>query len=162
MRKLVILLVVVAIIVSGRVSASAAVIGAEEDSIINPGRIAHEIFKSRCEYSLADVELMAAAMELENGMNSDLCLLYTGSVILNRVNDSWYPNTIEGVLTQKGQYAERTVSRLYKTRASDRVFALAMYLAANGSLDREIIFQSMYPHLGHVKYIVDGEYFATE
>lgn len=113
-------------------------------------------------YSVEEIMLLAAAMELENGMNSDLCVLYTGTVILNRVAHPRYPNTIKGVLFQKGQYAKHTVDNLYTVKVSDRVLSLALRLISHRPMDTEIVFQSMYPHLGKVKYVIDGEYFATE
>lgn len=138
----------------------AGFIGGDEQ-LINPSEVALKVARDKgLKISLREIEIMATAMELENGCNSDLCLLYTGSVILNRVDASWYPDTIEGVLLQKGQYASRTVDNLYKLRASDRIYTLALRLAIEGSLDTQIIFQSMQPKLGTVKYIVDGEYFA--
>ena len=112
--------------------------------------------------SVDDIKLLAAAMELENGCNSDLCLLLTGSVILNRVAHPRYPNTIYGVLHQKGQYAEWTLRHLDTVKISDRTMSLALKLVMCGSRDTEIIFQSMHPELGHVKYKVDTDYFATE
>ena len=113
-------------------------------------------------FSVEEIMLLAAAMELENGMNSDLCVLYTGTVILNRVAHPRYPNTIRGVLFQKGQYAKHTVDNLYTVKVSDRVLSLALRLISHRPMDSELIFQSMYPHLGKVKYVIDGEYFATE
>lgn len=112
--------------------------------------------------SVEDIKLLAAAMELENGCNSDLCLLLTGSVILNRMNSPEWPNTIYGVLHQRGQYAEWTLRHLNTVKVSERTMCLALKLAMCGSLDTEIIFQSMHPELGHVKYKVDTDYFATE
>lgn len=111
--------------------------------------------------SVDDIQLLAAAMELENGCNSDLCLLYTGSVILNRMNSPEWPNTIYGVLHQKGQYAAWTLRHLDTVKVSDRTMSLALKLVMCGSLDTEIIFQSMHPELGKVKYHIDTEYFAT-
>lgn len=116
----------------------------------------------RPDFSVDDILLLAAAMELENGCNSDLCLLYTGSVILNRVASPRFPNTIYGVLHQKGQYAAWTLRHLDTVKISERTLSLALKLAMCGSLDTEIIFQSMHPELGHVKYHIDTEYFATE
>lgn len=114
------------------------------------------------DFSVEDIMLLAAAMELENGCNSNLCLMLTGSVILNRVAHPRYPNTIYGVLHQKGQYAEWTLRHLDTVKVSERTMCLALKLAMCGSLDTEIIFQSMHPELGHVKYKVDTDYFATE
>ena len=112
--------------------------------------------------TVEEINLMAAAMELENGMNSDLCILLTGSVILSRRSSPEWPDTVQGVLLQKGQYAQHTVRNLYKVKVSDRVMCLALKLATHRPLDPEIVFQSQYKNLGKIKYIVDGEYFATE
>lgn len=110
--------------------------------------------------SIEDIMMLAAAMELENGCNGDLCLLYTGSVILNRVASPEWPNSVYKVLHQKGQYAERTLRNLDSVKVSERTMSLALKLVMCGSLDEQIVFQSMQPKLGHVKYVVDGEYFA--
>ena len=138
--KVAVILLILLIGISGQVNANAA------------GKI----------LSVDDIKLLAAAMELENGCNSDLCLMLTGSVILNRMNSPKWPNTIYGVLHQRGQYAEWTLRHLDTVQVSDRVMCLALKLAMCGSLDTEIIFQSMHPELGHVKYKVDTDYFATE
>lgn len=54
----------------------------------------------------AEVEMLACAIYCEAGGDacSDLCRYYVGDVILNRVNDPRFPDTIEAVLTQKSQY----------------------------------------------------------
>lgn len=111
--------------------------------------------------TVAEIKLLAAAMELENGCNSDLCLMLTGSVILNRVLSPEWPDTVYGVLHQKGQYAEWTLRHLDTVKVSERTMSLALKLVTCGSLDNEIIFQSMHPELGRVKYKVDTDYFAT-
>ena len=108
-----------------------------------------------------EILLMAKVMELENGCNSDLCLLYTGSVILNRRNSAEWPDTVQGVIYQKGQYAAWTLRHIDTVKVSPRVMSLALKLATCGPLDEEIIFQSMHPELGRVKYHIDTEYFAT-
>lgn len=54
----------------------------------------------------AEVEMLACAIYCEAGGDacSDLCRYYVGDVMLNRVDDPRFPDTLEGVLTQKGQY----------------------------------------------------------
>lgn len=117
-------------------------------------------------YNEHDLQILSAAMQLENGSNSDLCLLLTGSVILNRVaSDDWFANSVEGVIlqgygTSYQQYASRTVENLYTVEVTERVRSLALHLLLCGSIDKEIIFQSQYPNLGKVVYVVDKEYFA--
>lgn len=113
-------------------------------------------------FSVDEIMLLAAAMQLENGMNSDLCVLLTGTVILNRVRSKNYPSTIKGVLFQKGQYASHTVNNLYTVKVTDRVLSLALRLISHRPMDTEIVYQSQYKNLGRIKYIVDKEYFATE
>lgn len=112
--------------------------------------------------SIDEVILMAKVMELENGCNSDRCLMLTGSVILNRRQSPDWPNTVQGVIYQKGQYADWTLRHIPTVEVTGRVMALALKLWRNGSVDKEIVFQSMHPELGKVKYHVDTEYFATE
>ena len=109
-----------------------------------------------------EILLMAKVMELENGCNSDLCLMLTGSVILNRRSSPEWPDTVQGVIYQKGQYADWTLRHIPTVKVSGRVMALALKLATCGTMDEEIIFQSMHPELGKVKYHVDTEYFATK
>ena len=118
-------------------------------------------YARRTNLDVADIKLLAAAMELENGCNSDLCLMLTGSVILNRVNSPEWPDTVYGVLHQRGQYAAWTLRHLDTVKVSERTMSLALKLVMCGSLDTEIVFQSMHPELGRVKYHVDTDYFAV-
>ena len=58
------------------------------------------------EPDLEDVEMLACVIYQEAGGDacSDECRMYVGDVVLNRVADSRFPDTIEGVLTAKFQY----------------------------------------------------------
>lgn len=53
-----------------------------------------------------DLELLACVIYQEAGGDacSDLCRFMVGDVVLNRVADSRFPDNIEEVLTQRGQY----------------------------------------------------------
>ena len=53
-----------------------------------------------------DLEMLACVIYQEAGGDacSDLCHFMVGDVVLNRVADSRFPDTIEEVLTQRGQY----------------------------------------------------------
>ena len=52
------------------------------------------------------VEMLACGIYSEAGGDacSDLCRRYVGDVMLNRVTDPRFPDTLEGVLRQEGQY----------------------------------------------------------
>lgn len=55
-----------------------------------------------------DRERLACVIYQEAGGDAicDNCRRYVGDVVLNRVNDPRFPNTIEGVLLQSGQYGK--------------------------------------------------------
>lgn len=63
-------------------------------------------------YSEEDVELLAIAIYREAGGDAccDECRYRVGDVILNRVADSRFPDTIEEVLTQPHQYGNLSVT----------------------------------------------------
>jgi hypothetical protein len=116
-----------------------------------------------------DWDLLSACMQLENANNGDECLLLTGSVPLNRAYYcSWCPDTIEGVLYQKGQYASNTVKNLETVIVNDHIRLLAKYLLIYGPIcPPNVVFQSQQKNLGSKHYRVietpDGpEYFAYE
>lgn len=110
-------------------------------------------------YSDDELELLANVMYHENYANGEYCMRLTGSVVLNRVNADWYPDTIEDVLYQKGQYS--TVSKFFTTEIPDEVYQYAKELLIFGSIAPEyVLFQSMNSRLGKgIWYEYNGEYF---
>lgn len=56
-------------------------------------------------YSQNDLALMAAIIEVEAGNQSYEGRLAVGSVVMNRVESSKFPNTISGVIYQSGQFS---------------------------------------------------------
>ena len=56
-------------------------------------------------YTEEELLLLSCLIMGESGGASETCQLYVGSVVLNRVNHESFPNTIEEVIFQKGQYA---------------------------------------------------------
>ena len=61
-------------------------------------------------YTNEDRELLASAIWYEARGCSFAVQTYVGQVIMNRVNDSRFPNTVRGVLSQSGQYVNGTKS----------------------------------------------------
>ena len=95
----------------------------------------------------------------EAGGEGDKTQKYVGSVVLNRVADSRFPNTIEGVVFQKGQYSPVRNGAYYKT-PSERAIKNAKYLLDNGSiLPSGVIFQSEFKQ-GSVYEKVGNMYFC--
>lgn len=122
------------------------------------------------QYSEADLTLLSEVMQLENGDASDKVVLLTGSVVLNRIEHKYFPNTMREVIYQgyqsKGpqQYATATITRIGKVKVTDRVRQLAGFLLTFGSIaPRGVVYQSMNSKLGSkIYYSEKGEYFAWE
>lgn len=83
-----------------------------------------------------NIDLMARLIYAENGDDSyseyRKAMLYTGSVVLNRVKSSRYPDTIEDVIYQKGQYQCTWNGHIYKTPSND-AYEIAKKLIDEGS-----------------------------
>lgn len=106
-----------------------------------------------------DLQYLAGAMMIENGYNSEECVFLTGAVIMNRLySDNWKGNTIEQIITAKGQYADVTVNGFRTKKCTDRVLAIAKYILLyyepGFQCDADVVYQSQRV-LGHGKYI-DG------
>lgn len=52
----------------------------------------------------SDIELLAALLECEAGSSNYEALLAVGSVVVNRMKNRHYPNTVRGVIYQSGQF----------------------------------------------------------
>lgn len=59
-----------------------------------------------------DLTLLAAIIECEAGGESYECQLAVGAAVINRVKSSSYPNSISGVIYQKGQFGPASSGKL--------------------------------------------------
>ena len=67
---------------------------------------------------------------------------YVASVVLNRVADERFPNSLEGVIFQKRQYACISDGNFYRT-PTERNWANARWILENGSiLPQKVVWQS--------------------
>ena len=84
-------------------------------------------------YTEEDLYVLAHQIcgEAQNCSNEEQ--LYVGSVVLNRVNHAAYPNTVKGVVFQKGQYACTRDGNYYREPTAQN-WAYARYLLENGSV----------------------------
>lgn len=119
-----------------------------------------------------DLELLARAIYAEAGGDecSDETRVMVGNVILNRMNDPRYPDTIEEVLTQPLQY--NTFDKtgvIWKDRASEpdekdaveRAYRCAeRVLLGEKLLPDDVIFQSEYIQGTEIVVYQDGMYFC--
>ncbi len=84
-----------------------------------------------------------------------------GSVVLHRMNDSRYPNTIKGVVFDEGQYSEKTKSRIGRVEVPEEIYEWAEDLLRDGPIGpSNLIFQSRKAR-GYENYeVILGEYFC--
>ncbi len=104
-------------------------------------------------YSKDDLFCMAAVIYNEAGGNacSDTHRILVGNVVLNRVRDSRFPNTIRKVVQQKGQYSMMSRGVKFATRskysgekaAVARAYKIAkMVLEGKQIAPKKVVFQS--------------------
>ena len=83
-----------------------------------------------------------------------------GSVVLNRVSHPGYPNSIEGVVFQRGQYACTWDGNYYRTPTQTN-WDVARYLLTEGSqLPGDVIFQAQHRQGNYVYKKIENEYFC--
>lgn len=114
-------------------------------------------------YTEEELETFAHLLYAEAGAESDKCIYYVGSVVLNRVESDRYPNTLLEVIYQKGQYSPTWHGFMNKT-PTETCYKIAQELLETGSiLPADVLGQagkSIYEKYGKELYeIVDGEYF---
>lgn len=100
-----------------------------------------------------DLQVLSWIMYAEAGSSwiPDEVQQYVGSVVLNRVNSSLFPDTIYDVVYQKGQY-QPTWSGLTFT-PDERTIENARYLLENGSiLPENVLFQANFKQGSGIYY----------
>lgn len=95
-------------------------------------------------YTQEDLEVLAHAICGEAQCYPDEEQRYVGSVILNRKNHKAYPNTIKGVVFQKGQYACTWDGNYYR-KPTEANWRNARWLLENGSvLPANVVYQASF------------------
>ena len=96
-------------------------------------------------YTQEELDLLARVIAGEALGCDDTEQLYVGSVVLNRIAHHLYPDTMEGVVSQKSQYGcyrNGTWSKAAQN-PSERCYENARYLLENGSvLPGNVVFQA--------------------
>lgn len=102
------------------------------------------LFSETCNAAYTDYELylLAHLIAGEAQPCDDMEQRYVASVALNRVADSRFPNTLEGVIFQKRQYACVSDGNFYRT-PTERNWMNAKWILENGSvLPQSVVWQS--------------------
>ena len=115
-------------------------------------------------YTQKDVNLLAEVMYHENWYTDKdhLAAYYTGAVVMNRVKSKNWPNTIEKVLYQKGQYS--TTKYFFKKEIPEECYQMARDILIYGTNDvpSNVIFQAMRKQGSGVWKKVGTDYFCYE
>jgi hypothetical protein len=78
-------------------------------------------------YTAEELDLLSRIIYAEAGGMDDQCQLLAGNVVLNRMTDERFPDTLHDVIYQKGQYAPTWNGAIHKT-PSERAVANAKRL----------------------------------
>ena len=96
------------------------------------------------EVSKEDINLLAHLIWNETGILGTKAMYYTGSVILNRMKCKYYPDTLEEVIFDDGQYAVTWTGMLWRD-CPEEAFIIAEDLLINGSvLPDYVVFQAQF------------------
>lgn len=91
---------------------------------------------------------------------SDELQQMVASVIINRVNSEYFPNTVKDVIFQKGQYAG--VEYLSRVEPTDKVIENCKYILENGSiLPNNVVFQAEFVQGDGVYYTYYDKYVGS-
>lgn len=116
-----------------------------------------------CKYTDEDLMWLAHIINAEGGgasyVTDDMCY-GIGSVVLNRVESDIYPNTIQEVITQQGQYSS-CGSRLWDIPITERSLEIAQELIDTGSkYPSNVLFQAEFTQGSGVYEKVQNMYFC--
>lgn len=116
--------------------------------------------KPKKSYTSEDVYVLSHVIFGEAGGYSRELQIGVGSVVLNRVKDERYPNTIKDVVFQDGQYACAWDGN-YDREPDQQAIDVAIYLLENGSQYPEyIIYQSEFLQGDSIYKQIGNTYFC--
>lgn len=123
-------------------------------------------------YTADELEMLALVIYQEAGGDacSDETRMMVGTVVMNRVADPRFPDTLYGVLTQRAQYGRlHWTGLVWPTRASnpgeahavERAYECAeRILQGERLLPSDVIWQAEFPQGSEVVVYQDGTYFC--
>lgn len=144
----------------------------EETTIATEPPTIPEATEAELPYTADELEMMALVIYQEAGGDacSDQTRMMVGTVVMNRVADSRFPDTLYGVLTQKAQYGRlHWTGLVWPERASSSGEAQAVtrayecaerILQGERVLPSDVIFQSEYIQGTEIVVYSDGMYFC--
>lgn len=118
-----------------------------------------------CGLSAETFDLLSRVIEAESDRSDNLeGRILIAETILNRVSSSSFPNTIEGVIYQSGQFEVVSNGMIYsigRTKLSDQAIIEAQKRIAEGSAPNVMYFNATNYQYGDPYCYEGGNYFVT-
>lgn len=112
-------------------------------------------------YTDEDLYVLSHIISAEAGNCSEDMMLSVGSVVLNRVQDDRFPNTIEEVVFQQGQYSP-TWNGAYYAEPTEAACEVAKTLLEEGpTIDPSVVWQAEFPQGQGVYDTIDSPWGTT-
>lgn len=112
-------------------------------------------------FTQEDIDYLAECMYYENYSNGEEAMYLTGAVVLNRRDYcDWCPDTVKGVITQKGQYS--TVNKLFTKPIPKECYRIAVKVLIKNDTPHSLIYQSMSKQGKSVYKKINTDYFCLE
>ena len=93
-------------------------------------------------YSDNDLYILSHIISAESGNCSEDMMVAVGSVVLNRVSDERFPDTIEEVVFQPGQYSPTWNGTFYNEPTDEAVDIAEMLLTDGSQIDESVVWQA--------------------
>lgn len=108
-----------------------------------------------------DLYILSHIISAESGNCSRDMMLSVGSVVLNRVEDDRFPDTIEEVVFQEGQYSP-TWNGAYWNEPTEAAVEVAEELLETGSvIDKSVVWQAEFPQGVGIYDTIDSPWGTT-
>lgn len=128
---------------------------------INPEKAA--VILERMEKEEREIDILAHLIYAENGDDSYTeymkAMEYTGAVVLNRVESEKYPDTLEGVIYQRGQYACTWDGGMDKEPSADAYEVASKLIRSGSKLPEDVLYAAEFKQ-GTVYDYVAGTYYC--
>ena len=120
-------------------------------------------YQKLAQYSDEDIRILTTTVFHEAGHTTEQLRQYVAQVVLNRVEDSRFPDTVKGVITQPGQYSTKyaTVEAANAIQATDSKNGTYYYGICEDSVKAAMMGQVEMPNFSQGKGVWKSVYFNS-
>lgn len=103
-----------------------------------------------------DLYILSHIISAEAGNCSEDMMIAVGSVVLNRVEDERFPDTIEQVVFQPGQYSPTWNGTYYAEPTNEAVEVAEMLLTDGSQIDESVVWQAEFVQGVGIYEVIDS------